>query len=100
MMGLLAAEGIRVSEKRVASFLRRVCTDIHSRRVISTQSLTNPIPYSASYPGDKLHVDQNEKLIMFGITHVCAIDGHSGMIIGFVTMPMKNYVIIYEELYM
>ncbi len=42
------------------------------------------MPYSADYAdyfGQKVHVDQNEKLVMFGCTHACAIDGHSGMII-------------------
>lgn len=27
------------------------------------------------------------KLVLFGVTHICAIDGFSGMIVGFVTMP-------------
>ena len=29
----------------------------------------------AEYVGHKLHVDQNEKMVMFGVTHVMAIDG-------------------------
>jgi len=36
---------------------------------------------------------------MFGCTHVCAIDGRSGMIVSFVTMPIKNNVIIYDNLF-
>ena len=47
--------------------------------------------------GEQLHIDQNEQ---FGVTHVCAVDGFSGMIVGFVTMPIKNNRIIYESLYM
>lgn len=100
MTGLLAGDGIRVAEKRVGSSLRRVCTAYHDRRVTRTQSQTNPVPYCAKHVGEKLHIDQNEKLVMFGVTHVCAVDGYSGMIVGFVTMPIKNNVIIYEELYM
>ncbi len=51
----------------------------------------NPIPYfAADYFGHKLHVDQNEKLVMYGVTHVCARDGYSGKIVAFVTMPIKN----------
>ena len=100
MTGLLAADGIKVAEKRVGNSLKRVCSTFHSRRLTRTQSQTNPIPYSAKYVGEKLHIDQNEKLIMFGVTHVCAVDGLSGMIVGFVTMPIKNNVTIYEELYM
>ncbi|KAK2836228.1 hypothetical protein Q7C36_014097 [Tachysurus vachellii] len=30
-----------------------------------------------SYMGHKIHMDQNEKLAMFGVTHVLAIDGFS-----------------------
>jgi len=97
MTGLLAAEGIKVSEKRVGSSLKRMCITFHERRRTRTQSQTNPVPYSADYAGQKLHIDQ---LIMFGVTHVCAVDGYSGMIVGFVTMPIKNNVIIYQELYM
>ena len=36
---------------------------------------------------------------MFGVTHVCAVDGHSGRIVGFVMMPIKNNITIYECLY-
>ena len=39
------------------------------------------------------------KTILFGVTHVCAIDGYSGMIVGFATFPIKNNVLIYEHLY-
>ena len=35
-------------------------------------------------------IDQNEKLVMFGVTHVCAVNGFSGKVVGFVTMPVKN----------
>ncbi len=37
---------------------------------------------------------------MFGVTHVVGVDGYSGKIIGYVIMPIKNCVIIYDELYM
>ncbi len=46
--------------------------------------------------GEKIHVDQNEKLVQFGVTCVCGIDGYSGKIIGFITMPIKDCVTIYE----
>jgi hypothetical protein len=37
----------------------------------------NPVPYEAEYFGHKMHMDQNEKLVMFGVTHVIAVDGYS-----------------------
>nr|XP_054594307.1 uncharacterized protein LOC107395007 isoform X2 [Nothobranchius furzeri] len=59
----------------------------------------NPVSYNAEYMGHKLHVDQNEKLVMFGVTHVMAIDGFSKKVDGHSTMPIKNNLIIYEEVY-
>ena len=37
---------------------------------------------------------------MFGLTHICAIDGYSGKIVGFVLLPVKNNILIYQYLYM
>ena len=59
----------------------------------------NPIPYFAEYFGHKLHMDQNEKLAMFKITHVLAIDGYSSKIVSFKCMPVKNNLLIYENVY-
>ena len=100
MTGLLCAEGFRVAQKRVGNSLKRVCPTFHNRRATNTHRLTNPVPYFARYVGEKLHIDQNEKLVMFGVTYICAVDGFSGMIVGFVTMPTKNNVLIYQELYL
>jgi len=59
----------------------------------------NPTPYHASYFGHKLHVDQNEKLVMFGVTHICAIDGYSGKVVGFASLPVKNNIEIYRHIF-
>ena len=42
-------------------------------------------------------MDQNEKLIMFGVTHMCAVDGYTGKVVGFITLPIKNCVEIYTH---
>ena len=99
MTGLLSFEGMRVSQLRVGQALQRVNPRHHHHRQRRMHRLTNPISYRSEYFGEKLHIDQNEKLVMFGLTHVCAVDGHSGRIVGFVTMPIKN-ITIYECLYM
>ena len=99
MTGLLAANNIRVSQLRVGQTLQQVDPTNHVRRYRTTYRLTNPVPYQSTYCGEKLHIDQNEKLIMFGVTHVCAVDGHSGKIVSFVTMPIKNNAIIYDQVY-
>ncbi|KAA0706776.1 hypothetical protein E1301_Tti019738 [Triplophysa tibetana] len=59
----------------------------------------NPVPYSAEYMGHKLHIDQNEKMVMFGVTHVVAVDGYSRKIVGHSTMPVKNNLTIYQNVY-
>ena len=59
----------------------------------------NPHLYVAHYFGHKLHVDQNQKLAMFGITYILARHGYSGKIVGSSVMPTKNNFIIYEEVY-
>ncbi|KAF4114306.1 hypothetical protein G5714_004529 [Onychostoma macrolepis] len=58
----------------------------------------NPVPYNAEYMGHKLHLDQNEKLVMFGVTHVVAVDGFSSQIVPYNTMPVKNNL-IYQKVY-
>jgi hypothetical protein len=57
------------------------------------------VPYYAAYMEHKLHLDQNEKLTMFGVTHVIAIDGYSSKVVAHATMPVKNNLIIYEAVY-
>ena len=53
----------------------------------------------ALYHGHKLHLDQNEKLVLFGVVHVIARDGSSGKIVSFASMPVKNNIVIYDEIY-
>uniref|UniRef100_A0A1X7UBD8 MULE transposase domain-containing protein n=1 Tax=Amphimedon queenslandica TaxID=400682 RepID=A0A1X7UBD8_AMPQE len=55
---------------------------------------------SADYFGHKVHIDLNEKLVMYGVTHICAIHGFSNKIFAFITSPIKNCIEIYAHLYM
>ena len=99
MTGLLASNGIRASECRVGQSLRRVHPSYQHARRLGAARLLNPAPYRADYFGHKVHIDQNEKLVMFGVTHICGIDGYSGKIVGFVSMPIKNCVEIYSNFF-
>ncbi len=36
---------------------------------------------------------------MYGVTHVLAVDGYSRKIVGFVTIPVKNAIAIYNTLF-
>ena len=99
MTGLLSSKGMKISEQRVGEALKEVHPKYHQQRQRGTVQNLTPIPYKADYFGHKLHIDQNEKLGMYGVTHICAIDGFSRKIVGFITMPIKNNLEIYEHLY-
>ena len=99
MKGHLMSKGLSVEEARVSASLQRVCPDGHQSRRTNAVQCTNPIRYHADYFGHKLHIDQNEKLVGFGVTHVLARDGYSGKIVSFLTLPVKNNVAIYDEVF-
>ena len=81
MKGVLLSEhGLRVGDKRIARSMHAVAPGDYQLRSINMGRLLNPVPYMAEYYGDKVHVDQNEKLAMYGVTHV-AVDGYSGRIV-------------------
>lgn len=50
----------------------------HARRM-ATACQINPIPYYTDHFGHKLHIDQKQKLVMFGVytshTHTCMPSG-------------------------
>ena len=59
----------------------------------------NPIPYRVTAHREKLHLDPNEKVVIYGMTHVVAIDGYSRKIVGFIMLPAKNVIAIYDCLF-
>ena len=86
---------------------------LHYRRTEANRHM-NPHTYIAHYFGQKLHIDQNEKNITFGVVHmkpmrlsyyynhlwqgyILAIDGYSSKIVSLVSMPRKNCVIDYLQ---
>lgn len=99
LSGLLRSEGVVVGEQRVRIAMSNVTPAYIEHRQQHTYRLMNPVSYYAQYHGHKLHLDQNEKLIRFGVTHVAASDGYSGKLLGIVSMPVKNCITIYDELY-
>ena len=57
--------GVRASQLRVGQSLQRINPFHHYRRRTRMHSSTNPVSYRSEYFGEKLHIDQNEKLVMF-----------------------------------
>ena len=88
-----------VGERRVNESLKILFPCHHEKRKNGTAKKLNPIPYRADYFGHKLHIDQNEKLVNYGVTHVAAIDGHSRFVVAGTSMPIKNNLLIYEDVY-
>ena len=84
--------GLKSARQRVGESLRCTNPQHHQKWCTSTARWLNPFPYTADYFGHKVHLDENEKLVMYGVTHVCAKDGYSGKVVGFITMPVKNNV--------
>lgn len=99
MQGYLRSKGLPVSEHRLRTSLPSAAPGAHAARQSDGLERANPHLYIARYFGHKLHVDQNEKLVMFGITYILARDGYSGKIVGSSIMPTKNNLTIYEEVY-
>ena len=90
---------VAIAEKRVGTALSLVSPRYTAQRRTSTTRAVNPIPYRADYFGHKLHIDQNEKLVMYGVTHVAAIDVHSRFVVAGTTIPVKSNLTIYREIY-
>ncbi len=97
--GHLRAQGITLGERTVRKYLRRLTPNYTAARRHGVERQTNPVKYSAAYPGHKLHIDQNEKLVEYGVCHVIAVDGYSAKIMAYHTMPIKNNVSIYDNIY-
>lgn len=99
LSGALRSKGIQIGETKVGKVLYEINPNAQKRRGSTAGRSLNPKTYKADYFGHKIHFDQNEKLGMYGVVHVCARDGFSGMIIGHSTMTKKNNIVIYDEIY-
>ena len=99
MTGRLRSIGVSISERKVGNALKKICPSTQAERCMQAGRSFNPKVYKADYFRLKLHVDQNEKLVMYGVTHVVARDGYSGMITGYTTIAIKNNLTIYEKMF-
>ena len=99
LTGHLNANGTKISEWKVGLTMRKIKTPAQKERKETFGRCINPKVYTSLYFGNKIHMDQNEKLVMYGVTHVIARDGYSGYITSHATMPVKNNLTIYEHVY-
>ena len=86
----MRAKGINVGETKIGKILGEINPEAQIKRQNVAGCSLNPKVYNAEYFGHKVHYDQNEKLGMFGVVHVCARDGFSGKIVGYATMARKT----------
>ena len=85
------------SRKREFRALRNVAPVANEARARDLIDRTNPIPYYSPYFGYKCHLDQIGKNGQdYGCTHVVMIDGCSRLVVGFVSLHVKNPILIYE----
>ena len=74
----------------MSTALQMATPQYHQRRQTNTARLTNPIPYKANYFGQKLHIDQNQKLVITGLLMLLqSMVIHDFFLCG-VTMTVKN----------
>ncbi|KAK7879706.1 hypothetical protein WMY93_033589, partial [Mugilogobius chulae] len=59
----------------------------------------NPIPYYAGYMGHKLHIDQNEKLVMLEQPMFWPLMASVAKLLLKPPMPVKNNLVIYDQIY-
>ena len=94
-----SSKGLWVSERKLRRLLPSIAPIAHHSRQTSSYEWRNPSVYIARYFGHKLHLDQNEKLVNYGVTYVLARDGYSGKVVGSTVMPRKNNHLVYENVY-
>lgn len=99
LTGYLRSKGVKASEYKVGKKMRGLFPAQQKVRSETAGRALNPKTYTAEYFGHKIHFDQNEKLAMYGVTHVLARDGFSGYITAGATMPIKNNLLIYRDVY-
>ena len=99
MTGCFRSMGVSILERKVGNALKKICPSTQAEQCMQAGRSFDPKVYKADYFGDKLHIDQNEKLVMHGVTHVVARDGYSGMTTGYTTMATKKDLTIYEKMF-
>lgn len=99
MKGYMVSKGVKVSERKLRRLLPSIALIGHHSRLTVSDERRNPVTYIARYFGHKLHLNQNKKLVNYGVTYVFARDGFSGKVVGCAVMAYKNNQIIYDSVH-
>ena len=89
--------GTAIGQNRVRAALAKVHPSNHRKRQNKSERQANPIPYRTDYFGHKLHLDQDKKLVMYGVTHAVTIDRHSHFAAS--TSPIESNILVYDQIY-
>ena len=90
---------VLVWARKVGTAVKKNCPITQTERCIRAgRSFTSKV-YKANDFGHKLLVDHNDKLVMYGVTHVVARDGYFGMITGYATIAIKINLTRYEKMF-
>ena len=68
----LRSKGILVGETKVRNILKEINPNAQKAREYSAERSLNPKVYKADCFGYKINYDQNKKLELYGVVHVCA----------------------------
>ena len=71
MHGVIKTKGINVGETKIGKLLGEINPEAQTKRQDFAGRSLNPKVYNAKYFSDKIRYDQNEKLEMFRVVHVC-----------------------------
>lgn len=99
LQGYLRTKGIQVSKATIHEVQKKANPIAFKQRKHDLLDKRNPIPYYAPYFGYRGHIDQNEKLVRYGVVHVVLRDGHSGFIENWITLPSKNPIRLYSKFF-
>lgn len=78
---------VSIVEKRLGTALSMVSPN-YGQQIKATTRAVNPIPCRADYFGYELHINQNEKLVMYWVTWFAAIHGQILLAIAGTTMSV------------
>lgn len=97
LKGYMLSRGFSILEGHLRSGVPQIAGPQRIQRQLGQVDCTNPCLYHADYFSEKLHIDQNEKLSMYGVTYLVARDGYSGKISTGAVMPHENNITMYDK---